>query len=442
MGPVDATDGYPESHRRVFAGDPGGTDVAARARGVLVSLASRAWRRPATPADVAPLEQVVLDAVGRGDVFEKGVQAALVGVLVSPRFLFHLETHPAPDDARAIHDLDDFALSARLATFLWSSLPDDALREVTEKGTLHAGMEAQVARMLRDPKAGALVEGFADQWLTLRRLGSATPDKGRYPTFDDALKADMVRETQMFVDSVIAEDRPVTDFLDAPWTYLNERLARHYGIAGVTGDRFRRVASDGSRRGGVLGHASVLTLTSYPTRTSPVKRGKWILEQLLNAPPPPPPPGAGDLKDAPDPTKPMSVRERMVAHRTNPDCASCHAKLDPMGFALEAYDGIGRFRSTDDGRPIDTAGETPEGRSFRGVDDLKAILRSEGRFPRAFAEKLLTYALGRGLESFDAPAVDGIVERAKAGGFRFSRFVLGIVESVPFRRARGEEVAK
>jgi hypothetical protein len=295
--------------------------------------------------------------------------------------------------------------------------------------------------MLDDPRAGSLTDGFADQWLELRRLAEAAPDPQRFPEFDDRLRADMLRETQTFFEAVVSEDRSVLDFVDARYTYVNERLARHYGIAGVEGDRFRRVALPDGRRGGVLGHASVLTITSYPTRTSPVKRGKWLLDEVLFAPTPPPPPGVGVLSDDAA-SSAASLRERLEAHRRDPDCAACHDRLDPLGFALENFDPIGRWRERDGATAIDPSGALPDGRRVDGPAGLRALVASDAGFVRGFAAKLLTYALGRGVGEADEAALDRIVAEARAGGHRFSAFALAIARSDPFQKTRGEEVAR
>jgi hypothetical protein len=439
QGPLDAADGLPASHRRVMEGDPGTGGDASRLRAVLARLSRRAWRRPTAPADLDRLVAVAESARAKDEPLEVAVRAGLVAVLVSPRFWFHGESHPRPDDARAVHDLDPFEVASRLSFFLWSSLPDDALLAAAERGTLGRELPAQVRRMLADAKAGALVEGFCDQWLTLRRVAAVAPDRDRFPGFDAALAADAVRETQMFFESVRTEDLPVTAFLTGRFSWLTERLARWYGIEGVSGDRFRRVALEGTDRVGVLTHASVLALTSYPTRTSPVKRGKWVLEQVLASPPPPAPPGAGDLPAAGEHGASGTVRERMVAHRKDPACASCHRRLDPIGFALERFDAVGRRRDLDEGRPVDDSGALPDGGAFRGAAELAALLAKGDAFPRAFAKHLLAYAIGRGVGPEDDVALDRIVASAKARGLRFSAFVEAVVESAPFRRGRGED---
>ena len=441
-GPLGVVEDPPESHRRIFAADPGGKDAGARARKILAPLAARAWRRPVRDDELNRLVGLVSADVKAGAPFEQGVRTALEALLVSPHFLFHVELLAKPDDPRAIAPLDDFALASRLSYFLWSSLPDEALFARARNGSLRASLGAEVRRMLADPRAGSLVDGFAEQWLTLRRLAATTPDKERFPSFDARLKDDMLRETQMFFETVVNEDRSILDFVDGPYTYLNERLARHYGIAGVSGDRFRRVALDGAKRAGIFTQASVLTVTSYPTRTSPVRRGKWMLEQALGASVPPPPPGAADLNESDDATNAASLRTRTEQHRRDPACASCHQKLDPLGFGLENYDAVGAWREKDGAFAIDASGTLPDGRRFATPAEMRAILRADPGFVRCFAEKLFVYAIGRGIVEGDAPAIGRIVEAAASEGHRFSRYVLGVVSSEAFGTARGEEPVK
>ncbi len=436
VGPTDAPPAPPESHRRLFANDPGGDDVAARARRVLGPLATRAFRRPVRPAELDRLVALVREAVADGAPFAEGVRDALEAVLVSPHFLFQVEEAGGPPDAEGVTPLDDYALAARLSYFLWSTMPDAALTAAAARGELGRAPAAPVRRMLADPRAGALVDGFADQWLTLRRLATATPDPERFPAADAALRADLLRETEMFFEAIVQEDRSVLDLLDAPFTFVNERLAKHYGIPGVAGDRFRRVALDGERRAGVLTHGSVLLVTSYPTRTSPVKRGKWLLEQVLGQTVPPPPPGAGDLPATGAEGRPATLRERMAMHLRDPACAACHQRLDPLGLAFENYDAVGAWRTRDGDGDVDPSGVLPDGRKFATPKQLRALLRADPAFPRGFATHLLTYALGRALTPSDAPHLDAIVARATREGHRFSAYVEAVVESVPFRSLR------
>jgi hypothetical protein len=333
--------------------------------------------------------------------------------------------------------VSDVELASRLSFFLWSSIPDDELLDVAERGRLRdqATLETQVRRMLGDPRAGALVDNFAGQWLFLPNVDAATPDPRLFPDFDDGLRQAMRRETELFVASIIRENRSVVDFLTADYTFVNERLARHYGIPHVYGDTFRRVTlPEGSARRGLLGQASILTVTSYAHRTSPVLRGKWMLENILGTPPPPPPPNVPALKETTQAGKALTMREAMAQHRANPACASCHARMDPLGFAFENFDAIGRWRTTSAGSAVDASGALPDGTKFDGVPGLlQLLLQHRDQFVGTFTERLLTYAIGRGLEHYDAPAVRGIVRGAAPGNFRFASIVTGIVASTPFQ---------
>jgi hypothetical protein len=319
-------------------------------------------------------------------------------------------------------------------------MPDEELFEQARKGTLRKGgnLEAQAKRMLKDPKAKSLVENFAGQWLQTRRLKTMYPDKKLFKEFNEFLREDMVKETDLFVEAIVREDRNVLEFLDADYTYLNERLAKFYGIEGVTGNEFRKVQLTGDQRGGVLTMASILTITSNPTRTSPVKRGKWILENIFNAPPPPPPPNAGELSERKTVVESASLRQRMELHRKNPDCAVCHDRMDPLGFGFENYDAVGAWRTKDGKFDIDPAGELPDGKSFKGPKELKAILKGKDKeFRQCLSDRLLTYALGRGLESYDKCAVDQIADNLAKNDYRFSSLVVSIVNSEPFQQRRG-----
>ena len=364
------------------------------------------------------------------------MRLALEAILVSPEFLFRIERDPKPDDPRAVHRLSEFELASRLSYFLWSSAPDDELLDAAEHGTLD--VRSQAIRMLRDPKAAALVENFCGQWLALRNLDSVQPDPGKFPEFDKALRADMRRETQLFIESIIHDDRSILDFLGARYTFLNERLAKFYGIEGVSGPAFRRVELSTPQRMGILTQASVLTVSSYPTRTSPVIRGKYILQNILNAPPPPPPPDVPSLDESKVGSA-ASLRQQLEAHRANAVCASCHSKMDPLGFGLENYDAIGRWRIADGAFPIDASGTLPGGKSFATPAAMMAILmENRDAFARCLAEKLLIYGLGRGLERGDRAAVDSITRAAAQHDYRFSDLVVEIVNSMPFRMRRGE----
>lgn len=437
-GPLDVPlPPKPETHRRIFFREPAPTNQTEYAREIIARFAKRAFRRPVNADEVNRLAAFVGLAMKQGDSFERGVQLALQAVLVSPHFLFRGELQPEPNNPAAVFPVDEFALASRLSYFLWSSMPDEELLALAEKGRLQRNLEAQVRRMLKDPKSQALVENFGGQWLQLRNLRIATPDAKTFPDYDDELRAAMQRETEAFFENVIRHDRSVLDFLNADYTFVNERLARHYGFKGVKGGEFRRVSLKGTGRAGVLTQGAILTLTSNPTRTSPVKRGKYVLENILGTPPPPPPPDVPELKE----TKLSgSLRQRMEQHRENPTCASCHARMDPIGFGFENFDGIGAWRSKDGESSIDPSGQLVSGESFKGSADLAAMLvkRKRDEFVRCLSEKLLTYALGRGLEFYDKCALDQIGQGVERKGYRFSGLVLEVVRSVPFQQRRGE----
>jgi hypothetical protein len=364
-------------------------------------------------------------------------------MLVSPDFLFRIERErpAAPGVAAAPNrTLEDHELASRLSYFLWASMPDDELLRAADRNELRqpALLAAQVRRMLRDDKASALVEAFGGQWLQFRALESIAPDRERFPDFEENLRLSMRKETELFFANVVREDRSILDFIDGRYSYLNGRLARHYGVPGVTGPDFRRVELTGPERSGVLTQASVLTVSSYATRTSPVLRGKWILDNVLGAPPPDPPAGVPRLDEATVSVS-ASLRKQMEAHRANTTCAACHSRMDPLGFGLENYDAIGAWRTQDGKFPIDATGALPDGQSFQGPDDLKAILKTDRRaFAECVTEKLLTYALGRGLERYDKRTVKAIAGRLGASDYRFSALVLEIVNSLPFQMRRGE----
>jgi len=363
-------------------------------------------------------------------------------VLVSPHFLFRGELQPEPGNPTRISPIDDFALASRLSYFLWSAMPDDELFRQAERGTLHRNLEAQVKRMLSDPKANALVENFAGQWLQLRNLDLVMPDAKLFPDFDDDLRKAMRKETEMFFGYILREDRNILEFIDANYTFANERLARFYGVRGPSGDEFQRVSLKGSRRGGLLTQASILTITSNPTRTSPVKRGKWVLENILGTPPPPPPPNVPELKEGKESVLSETLRQRMEQHRANPNCASCHARMDPIGFGLENYDAIGAWRAKDGEFPIDASGKLVSGESFKGSAEFKRILLKQKRdeFVHCLTEKMLTYALGRGLEYYDQCAVDQITKCLAKNRYQFSSLVMEVIKSAPFQTRRGEAV--
>ena len=435
-GPYDARGaGDTPSRRRLFVCRPSAaTDEDPCARQILSALLRRAYRRPVGGDDLAGPMEFYRRGRARGD-FEAGIENALTAVLVSPRFLFRTELDP-PESDEGPYGVSDFDLASRLSYFLWSSIPDDELLDAAERGDLSraGGLEAQAIRMLADPRSSNLATNFAGQWLHLRKLESFSPDARLFPDFDDNLRQALREETERFVDSVLREDRSVLDLVRANYTFLNERLARHYRIPGVYGTRFRRVQLDASsHRGGLLRHGSVLTVTSYPTRTSPVLRGTWVLANIFGAPPPPPPPNVPALDNSVPASLP--IRERLSAHRDNPACASCHRTIDPVGFALENFDALGRWRDAIEGAPVDASGGLPgTSASSSGVDDIEASLLARPElFVGTLTEKLLTFALGRGIEHFDAPAIRSVLREAKPGGYRFSDLVIGIVKSVPFQ---------
>jgi hypothetical protein len=395
----------------------------------------RAYRRAVTTADLE--RPMVLFEKGRAEGgFDAGIELAVSAVLVSPHFLFRLEPDPAGARPQTPYRVSDVELASRLSFFLWSSIPDDELLTEAIAGRLHqpAVLERQVRRMMADERSRALVTNFASQWLHLRNLASITPDMRLFPDFDDNLRQAFRQETELFVDSILREDRSVLDLLRADYTFVNQRLATHYGIPHVYGSHFRRVTlGKDSDRGGLLRQGSILTVTSYATRTSPVVRGKWVLDNLLGVPPPPPLPDVAALKDNTVDGS-LTVRKRLAEHRTNARCAACHNLMDPIGLSLERFDAVGRRRSVEDGVPIDASGGLPDGSRFADVDGLEAaLLRRPDLFVGAFTEKLLTYASGRGMEYYDAPAVRTIVRQARAHDFAMSSIVLGVVTSEPFQ---------
>jgi mono/diheme cytochrome c family protein len=403
------------------------------ARRILSTIARRAYRRPVADDEVGVLMEFFRSGRTEGS-FDAGIQFALERILIDPDFLFRAERDPA--GATSAYALTDLELASRLSFFLWSSIPDDELLDVAARGRLKdpGVLAAQIRRISADPRSKALIENFAGQWLVVRNIRDAAPDPDLFPDFDENLREAFLRETELFIDSQFREDRSIPELLTANYTFLNERLARHYRIEGVQGTRFRRVTLPDGRRGGLLGHGSLLTVTSYPNRTSPVLRGKWLLENILGTPPPPPPPDVPALKEKGDDGRPKSVRERLEDHRRNPTCAACHAQMDPLGFALDHFDAVGKWRDADEGTAVDAAGTLPDGSTFRGLDGLRTLL--DGRreqFVSTVTEKLLAYALGRGLAPYDMPAVRKIVRDAAPDGYRWSSIILGVVNSMPFR---------
>jgi len=440
-GPFDARGaGDTPSRRRIFVCRPADASAeAACATTILTTLARRAYRRAVTPADLEVPLSLYRDVRAK-DGFEAGVEMGLRAILASTEFLFRIERDPRNAAPNTAYRVSDVELASRLSFFLWSSIPDEELLGRAIDGTLRRPevLERQVRRMLADPRAAAIVSNFAGQWLYLRNLDAVSPDPRTFPEFDDNLRQAFRRETELLFETIVREDRNVLDLLRAPYTFVNERLARHYGIPNVYGSRFRRVALPGdSVRAGLLGHGSILTVTSYANRTSPVLRGKWVLENILGTPPPPPPPNVPPLSSPPV-GKALSMRERMAEHRSNPACSGCHQLMDPAGLAMENFDAIGRWRTrTEAGTPVDAAGGLPGGTTFDGVAGLrKAILSRPELFVTTVTEKLLTYALGRGLEYYDAPAVRAITREARSQDYRFSSIVLGVVTSAPFQMRR------
>jgi hypothetical protein len=422
----------------------GGTTNAAGeeyacAKKILSTLARRAFRRPVTDADVTPLMAFYEQGKQAGD-FDSGIQSALEAMLVSPDFLLRVERDPKNAAPGSAYRLNDLELASRLSFFLWSSIPDDELLNLAEQGRLSAPtvLQQQIRRLLDDPRSQSFVSNFGGQWLHLRNLETSKPDPDVFPAYDENLKLAFERETELFFESILRENRSVLELLDADYTFLNQRLAEHYGIRGVYGSQFRRVTLNQQQRasrGGLLGQGSILTVTSYPNRTSVVQRGKWILENLLGSPPPPPPPDIPDLKPKSHDGRLLSMREQLDMHRANAICASCHARMDPIGFALENYDGIGKWRTKDAGLPIDASGKLPNGKTFTGSAELKKILLTDHRdeFITTVAEKLMTYALGRGLEAYDAPAIRAIARESAKDNYRLTAMIAAIINSKQFQ---------
>jgi hypothetical protein len=441
-GPFNATGpGDTPSRRRIFVCRPAAAkDELPCARQILSTLARRAYRRPVGESDMEALLSFYQAGRNNGN-FDKGIENALRLILADPKFIFRNEADPV--NAGPVHRISDLELASRLSFFLWSTIPDDQLLNVASQGKLKepAVLDQQVKRMLADPKAESLVKNFAGQWLFLRNLQSAAPDNATFPNFDDNLRQAMRKETELFVQSVMQEDRSVLDLLTADYTFVNERLAKHYGIPNIYGSQFRRVSLPPERRG-LLGQGSVLTVTSYPNRTSAVLRGKWILENILGTPPPAPPPNVPALKENGDNGKPLSLRALMEQHRANPSCATCHKVMDPLGLSLENFDAVGQYRTKEPAGPIDASGQLADGTKINGVEDLrKALIARPQQFVGTFTEKMMTYALGRGLEYYDMPVVRGIVREAAKNNYRFSAIVLGIVKSAPFQMRKADTSA-
>jgi hypothetical protein len=443
-GPYNITGpGNTSSRERIFVCRPAtAQDEETCARTILAGVGRRAFRRPLTDADLKPL--LVFYRRGRADRdFDFGIQKALRALLVSPDFLFRVEQDPADAAPGSVYRISDLELASRLSFFLWSTVPDDPLLDLAEKGKLKDPLvlDQQVRRMLDDPRAESLVTNFAGQWLHIRNLAQQKPDKDAFPEFDESLRRAFQRETELFFQNILREDRGVMELLDADYTFLNQRLAEHYGIPNVYGPQFRKVRLTDPNRGGLLGQGSILTVTSYPNRTSVVQRGKWILDNLLGSPPPPPPPDVPELKPVAEDGRRLTMREAMERHRSNAICQSCHARMDPLGFALENFDGVGKWRELDGGTPIDASGKLPGGVQFEKAAGLKEILVSDYRdqFESTVTAKFLTYALGRGLEYYDQPAVRSIMRQAARDDFRIRALIGAIVKSTPFQMRRTPE---
>ena len=423
--------------RRVLVKLPAAkADEPAAARVVLTEFARRAYRRPVQPAEVERLMKLYAVAVGQGDPWEKAVRLPMKAVLVSPQFLFKVEADPPSGVAN--RPVSDFELAVRLSYFLWSTTPDQQLFDAAQRGDLRKPdkLRAEITRMLKDWRAPELANQFAGQWLNLRLLESVDPDGGIFPGFHD-IQWDAGEEARRFFGHIVKDDRPILELLDADYTFVNENLAKYYGFKGVKGEEFRKMPLPDKRRGGITTMVSVLTITSNPTRTSPVKRGKWLYENVLGLQAPPAAPDVPELPPVGEIKG--TVRQQLEQHRSNPACASCHAKLDPLGFGLENFDGVGRWRDKDNGKDIDASGVLPDGSKFAGPQELrKTLLAKADQFRRCLAEKLLTYALGRGLEYYDKCAVDEIVAKTKAGGDKFSALVVAVVESDPFQKRAGK----
>ena len=444
VGPYHPSPEPPASYGRVFVcGHAPGKHQPECARKAIESVMRRAYRRPVTREEVDSKLRVATMARKEGESLEESVRLALQAILVSPDFLFHIERDPKPAGTR-LHPVSEHELASRLSYFLWSSMPDEELSRAADLGQLRkpGALVKQVRRMMADPKSSNLVDNFASQWLQLRNLGRTKPDPKRFPTVDDELLDAMRRETSLFLEAVIREDRSILDLVDAPFTFVNGILARHYGIPGINGEAFQRVNLDGAQRSGILTQGSILALSSYPTRTSPPVRGKWVLENLLGSAPPPPPPNVPVLNES-NLGQTVSLRERLEQHRKDPSCSVCHNRMDPIGFGLENYDAVGAWRTKDGEVAIDSSGKLPDGQSFSGAKGLKQILKGESEaFTRNLVEKMLTFALGRGLEVSDRSTVDEIARRVIQNDYRFSTLILEVVNSKPFQMRNGENGGK
>jgi mono/diheme cytochrome c family protein len=447
QGPIEAsTEKKPVSplHRKIFVRTPKPDMSNAEdcARAILGSFARRAFRRAVSREELDRYVDLSRSVMLDGESFDRAIEVSIQAILVSPYFLFRVETDAEPDNPKAVHPITEFELASRLSYFLWSSMPDDELLKLAEQNALRNGttLKQQIDRMLKDPKAQSFIESFSGQWLQTRNLKQMTPDPKMFPTFDDQLREAMRLETELFFGEIVRGNHSILDLLDADFTFVNERLAKHYGLSGVTGEKFQRVKLDGQKRAGVLTQASILTLTSNPTRTSPVKRGKWVLENILGSPPPPPPPDVEELKNDEKDVLSGSLRQRMEQHRSNPSCASCHQKMDPLGFGFENFDAIGGWRTQDGKFDIDPAGVLPSGDSFKTPKELRETLKKfKTEFARCLTEKMLTYAIGRGLEYYDKCTVDSLVQKLEQDNYRIGGMIEEIVQSDPFQKRRGKK---
>lgn len=447
QGPIEKTDSkqpIPAAHRKIFVRKPKSdmSDAEDCARAILGNFANKAFRRPVTREELDQYVELGRSVMLEGESFERAIEVAIQAMLVSPHFLFRIEIDAEPDNPKAIHPISEYELASRLSYFLWSSMPDDELFKLASQNALRNGtnLTNQVQRMLKDPKAQSFIESFSGQWLQTRNLKQMTPDPKMFPTFDENLREAMRMETELFFSEIVQQNRSILDLLDADFTYVNEKLARHYGLSGISGEKFQRVKLDGEKRAGVLTQASILTLTSNPTRTSPVKRGKWVLENILGAPPPPPPPGVEELQNDEKAVLSGSLRQRMEQHRENPSCASCHQRMDPLGFGFENFDAIGGWRTQDGKFEIDPAGVLPSGESFKSPKELRQILKGfKTEFARCLTEKMLTYALGRGLEYYDKCTIDLLLAKLEQDQYRIGGMITEIVLSEPFQKRRGKK---
>ena len=434
LGPY-AVKGEKASRKKILVCDPNSGQACVDK--IVATLARRAYRRPVTKADTAQLMKFVAMGRAQGQSVEQGIQLAIQAMLVSPHFLFRIERDADPTDPNKIHRITDLELAARLSYFMWSSMPDEELLAAAEAGKLRASIIPQVKRMLADDRASALAENFAGQWLEIRNLNSVKPDPKLFPDWGPDLRDAMRAETRLFFETLLRDNRPLSEFINARFTFLNDRLAKHYGIDGITGPEFRRVELTTNQRGGILSHASVLTVSSYPTRTSPTIRGKYVLQNILGTPPPPPPPDVPQLDEDAVATA-GSLRVQMEKHRNNPICASCHTRMDALGFGLENYDAIGRWRTKDGKFELDSSGAV-NGKTFTNPAELNTVLAGDmDDFTRCITEKMLTYALGRGLERYDKKTISDIDRNLAAAGNGFQNLVFEIVQSPPFQMRRGE----